>query len=113
MLTAAQQSVDVLRLRRSSPVGGVRRQRVAFQHDDLIEMIGKGTCCRQTADTGTENDRPLADKIRCHPCLHWLLCARCGAPSIFRLGRQPNIERGKPRVNPVAITDKPLANTSR
>src|SRR5215510_10461689 len=36
----------------------------------------------------------LADKIRCHPCLRWLFCARCGAPSMFQLGRQPNIERG-------------------
>jgi len=69
VLTAAQQSVDVLRLRRSSPVGGVRRQRVAFQHDDLLEMIDKRTCRRQTADTCAENDGPLADMMRCHPCL--------------------------------------------
>jgi hypothetical protein len=38
-------------------------------------MVGKCICRRQTADTGAENDGPLADKIRCHPFLRWLLCA--------------------------------------
>jgi hypothetical protein len=43
-------------------VRGVQRQRVAFQYDDPLEMIGERPRRRQTADTGADDDSPLADR---------------------------------------------------
>ena len=68
-LTAGQESMNVPGLGDAGSVHGVRRQRVAFQYDDPLEMIGERPRRRQTADTGADDNSLLADKSGRHPCL--------------------------------------------
>jgi hypothetical protein len=50
-------------------VRGVRRQRVAFQYDHPLEMVGERPRRRQTAHTGADDNNLLTDKCGRHPSL--------------------------------------------
>jgi hypothetical protein len=68
-LAAGQQSMNVPRLGYAGSVRGVRRQRVPFQHDDMLEMMDESARRCQTTHTRADNDGLLANKMGCHPCL--------------------------------------------
>jgi hypothetical protein len=63
-------------------MSGIRRQPVAFQHDNLLERLGERSRRRQTTHASAEDNGSLTNKMGCHPCLPRLLWARGGAPSI-------------------------------
>jgi hypothetical protein len=50
-------------------VSGVHRQRVAFQYDDPLEMLGERPRRRQTAHAGADDNSLPTDKSGRHPCL--------------------------------------------
>ena len=61
-LAAKQKAMDVSRLRRPGPIGGLRRQSIAFQNNDLFEAVGE---CRRGCEPGysrADHDGSLADQ---------------------------------------------------
>ena len=54
--------MDVARLRRAGPVGGLRGQTVALDNDDLLEAMGEGAGGRQPGHSGPDHERALADQ---------------------------------------------------
>jgi hypothetical protein len=58
-----QQRVRVPALLHPRPVARARDQCIAFDDDDAVEVIGKGTCREQSGDAAAENDCPLAIRL--------------------------------------------------
>ena len=53
------------RLRCSGALGGIRREGVALQHDDVFEIVGERARRRQTGHTGTDHHglRPIRENV--------------------------------------------------
>jgi hypothetical protein len=81
---------------------------VAFQHDDLLEMIGKCTCGRHTVDTGAENNGPLADKMRCHPSPLAVDARDAERRLYFSYNGSQTSSEASHGEDPAAMTDEPL-----
>jgi hypothetical protein len=60
---SGKENVKMPRLRCSGPVTCVCGQRITFQDDDLLEMVGECACRGQTAYPSTDHDRASADKF--------------------------------------------------
>jgi len=65
-LTAAEQRVDVLGLRRACAVRRVRRQGVTLQHDHMFEVVGECPRRSQAGHPGADHDRLPADQCGRH-----------------------------------------------
>jgi hypothetical protein len=61
-LTAEQKPMDVPRLRRPGPIGGLRGQNIAFQNNDLIEAVGECRRGREPGHSRADHDGLLADQ---------------------------------------------------
>ena len=61
-LAAEQQRMHVPRLRRSRAMCGLRGQRVAFQNNHLIEVVGERPRGREPAHSRADHDGLLADQ---------------------------------------------------
>ncbi len=61
-LAAEQKPMDVPRLRRPGPIGGLRGQSIAFQNNDLIEAVGECRRGREPGHSRADHDGLLADQ---------------------------------------------------
>jgi hypothetical protein len=60
-LAAEQKPMDVPRLRRPGPIGGLRGQNIAFKNNDLIEAVGECRSGREPGHSRADHDGSLAD----------------------------------------------------
>jgi hypothetical protein len=68
LLTAGEEYMQVIRLRRSRARQSIRRERVALKHHDLIEVVCEDTSRRHPCHACTDN-QGLPAKMRSHPRL--------------------------------------------
>ena len=54
--------MDVPRLRRPGPIGGLRGQSITFKNNDLIEVVGKRPRGREPSHSRADHDGSLADQ---------------------------------------------------
>src|SRR5215471_14188572 len=69
VLATAEETMRMPCLRCPGPVRGVEWEAVAFQHDDIFEVVGKSTRCRQTGHTGADYNSAPAGRCRPHQSL--------------------------------------------
>jgi len=56
------------RLGCSGSLGGIEREGVAFEHNNMLEIVGERPRRRQAGHAGTDHDRLPTDQCGSHGC---------------------------------------------